>query len=119
MKAHIKQYPCLLAGHAVPAQGAAEDAAWPRPRLSPAEMQTLSSHGSRHTGDALGGYSFCFPQGRPIRPRFSSVAEPIYTHSTSVVSVPKFGKKKIQALLFLLWEEQKVSDMREKSVGES
>lgn len=60
MKAQIKLYPCLLAGHALPAQGAAGDAAWPQAPLSPAGMQTLSSHGSRQTGDTLGATPCAF-----------------------------------------------------------
>lgn len=60
MKAQIKLYPCLLSGHAAPAQGAAGDATWPQTQLSPAGIQTLSSYGSRQTGDALGATPFAF-----------------------------------------------------------
>lgn len=118
MKAQIKLYPCLLAGHAVPAQGAAGDAAWPQPRLFPAGMRALSNRGSRRTGNALGATPFAFLKTIQFSQCFSSVAEAIHTHRTSIVSVLKFGKANIQTLLFLLWEEQKVSDIPGKPVGE-
>lgn len=88
----------------MPAQEAAGEAAWPQPRLSPAGMRALSSHGSRGTGDDLGATPFAFLKTIQSSQYVSSVAEAIHAQSTSVVSLLKFGKANIQTLLVLLWE---------------
>lgn len=72
----------------------------------------------RREAGCFGGHSFCFPRGHPAFPAFSSAGEAICSDRTSVVSLPKLQKAKIQAPVFLLWEEPKVSDIPEKPVGE-
>lgn len=47
----------------------------------------------------------------------SQVSLQLKRYSTSVVSLPTPGKAKIQAPVFLLWEEPKVSDIPRKPVG--
>lgn len=132
MKTQIKLYPAALmslsprskciASKAGVGEGGRGGTAW-----APATATALSCRNTNlqwsqvqaHTREmgCFGGHSFCFPPGHTALPGFSSAEEATCSDSTLVVSLLTPRKAKIQAPVFLLWEEPKVSDIPRKPVG--